>query len=361
MSIVFVTGAAGLLGGEVVAALAARGHGVIGLVRRSRAVRHGDGEEVVTREWGDVAPGPGEVALVDGDISDPRLGLAGDAYAVLAGQIDTVIHCAAAVAFDAAPDLYEAVNVRGTAHVLDLARARPGGPAGFVQVSTAYVCGEREGPVSEDGGEKPTRFANPYEASKFAAEALVKGAVAEGLPAAIARPSIVVGREADGAIGTFDSIYMAFKLLAEGRIRTIPAVPEATLNFVPLDHAVKGIVTIAERMPEACGRAFHLVAGSPMPVADFFALVCEYPQFADPELVTPERFDPEMLSPVERRFHRRVATLYASYFQRNPLFLQDNTIALLGSGGPDADIVMMRRQIDFAIAAGFLSAESVAV
>ena len=91
----------------------------------------------------------------------------------------------------------------------------------------------------------------------------------------------------------------------------------------------------------------------------FFALVREYPQFADPEQVSPDEFDPSKLSPIEQRFHRRVAALYTNYFQRNPLFLEDNISVLMGQGGPHADKALMRRQIDFAIGAGFLPPESV--
>ncbi|MEM8696784.1 MAG: SDR family oxidoreductase [Pseudomonadota bacterium] len=354
-----ITGAAGLLGGEISAALADRGHRVIGLVRKNRFVLRGEGERLPTADWEGDAPAPGEIRLVQGDVRDPRLGLGPAAYARLAEQVDCIVHCAAIVQFDANPDIYEAVNVHGTGHVLDLARAKSGDPAAFVQVSTAYVCGQRDGPIAEDDARRPERFSNPYEASKFAGEALVRQAMADGLRAAIARPSIVVGRSGDGVIAGFDTIYMAFKLLAEGRIRTIPSTPDATLNFVPLDHAVNGIATIAERIDEATGRTFHLVAGAPMPVADFFALVRQYPQFSNPEQISPEQFDPAMLSPIEQRFHRRVAALYTSYFQRNPLFSEDNMRALMGVGGPDADRALMRRQIDFAVRAGFLPSESV--
>ena len=354
-----VTGAAGLLGGEIAAALADKGHRVIGLVRKNRLVKRGAGDVMPTIEWTGEPPARGAIALLHGDIRDPRLGLASDDYARLAAQIDCIVHCAAVVQFDADAAIYEAVNIDGTGHVLAFAGARSGDPAAVVQVSTAYVCGERDGPIAEDDPSRPYRFSNPYEASKFAAEARVRGAMAEGLKAAIARPSIVVGRGSDGAIAGFDTIYAAFKLLAEGRIRTIPSTPDATLNFVPVDHVVKGIVTIAERIEEAASRTFHLVAGSPMPVSDFFALVRAYPQFSDPEQVSPDTFDPAMLSPREQRFHRRVAMLYTSYFQRNPLFSEDNVIDFMGYGGPDADEDLIRRQIDFAIRTGFLPAESI--
>lgn len=354
-----VTGAAGLLGGEISAALADKGHSVIGLVRKNRFVMHGDRRQRPTGDWAGDPPPPGEIHLLQGDVRDPQLGLAPETYARLAAQIDCIVHCAAIVQFDADESIYEAVNIRGTGHILDLARARPSAPAALLHVSTAYVCGARDGEIAEDDAARPERFSNPYEASKYAGEAQVRQAMADGMTAAIARPSIVVGRAHDGVIAGFDTIYMAFKLLAEGRIRTIPSTPDATLNFVPLDHAVNGIVTIAERIDEAAGRTFHLVAGTPMPVADFFALVRDYPQFSNPEQVSPEAFDPAALSPLEQRFHRRVATLYTSYFQRKPLFLQDNTLELTGVSGPVADHALMRRQIDYAIRTGFLPAESV--
>lgn len=353
-----VTGAAGLLGSEIAGALADRGDSVIGMVRKNRTLLRHDRRSVPTIDWSGLRPAPGEIALVHGDVRDPRLGLSAADYDAISAQVDGIIHCAAIVQFDADPAVYEAVNVGGTRHALDFARARPEGPAGFVQVSTAYVCGERAGAIGEDGGEAPGRFANGYEASKFAAEQLVREAMAQGVRAAIARPSIVIGGESDGAIAAFDSIYMAFKLLAEGRIRTIPSAPSATLNFVPIDHVVKAIVTIAGRPAEAAGHAFHLVSRVPMPVIDFFDLIGAYPQFAHPECVSLETFDPASLSPIEQRFHRRVATLYTSYFQRNPLFSEDNMERVLGFRGPVADQALLRRQIDYSIRAGFLSPES---
>ena len=175
-----VTGAAGLLGGEISAALAARGDSVIGLVRKNRLLKHGDGMEVPVSEWDGTVPAPGSVRLVTGDVTDARLGLAEDEYRALADSIDCIIHCAALVEFDAEADRYQAINVQGTAHILDLARARSGEPASMVQVSTAYVCGERDGAIAEDEVRMPDRFANAYEASKFASEALVRVAMGRG-------------------------------------------------------------------------------------------------------------------------------------------------------------------------------------
>ena len=354
MSTVFVTGAAGLLGGELCGALADRGHGVIGIVRRERTLMRGKGEKMPTGEWRGETPRPGEVLLVGGDVGEARLGLSAHDHAAIAAQTDRIVHGAALVSFDAPEPDYRRNNVDGTANALALAAARPGAPAGFIQISTAYVCGTIDGVVAEDHQAPSVGFANGYEASKYEAEALVRNAATKGVPAAIARPSIVIGREADGVIARFDAIYTAFKLLAEGRIGTIPAHPCASLDFVPLDCVVNGLVSMAERIDAAAGRAFHLTAGAPMPVADFFALIGRYPQFARPTLVEPDAFDAGALPPAERRLHRRVAPLYASYFRHNPLFAKQNAERLLGWHAPAADAALIGRQIDYAIAAGFL-------
>ena len=83
---ILVTGAAGLIGGELCARLVARGHQVTALVHRDPQVR--DNRR---------APVAG-LAVMTGDVTQPGLGLA----AVPA--VDLVIHSAAITAFDAAPE-----------------------------------------------------------------------------------------------------------------------------------------------------------------------------------------------------------------------------------------------------------------
>ena len=310
-----VTGAAGLIGGEVSARLAAAGHGVHALIHRNPEVRGNDGQTVAL------------AGVHGGDITLPSCGLDPDVL----GSIDVVIHAAASLRFDLTDAEYAAVNVEGTARALELAATLG---AAFLYVSTAYVCGLKNGPVAEAPVHDDADFANGYEASKAAAEALVR---ASGLRHAIARPSIVLGAAASGRIRQFDTIYQAFKLFAEGRIRHLPASAGATLDFVAIDHVAAGIAALAERMGAADGGIFHLVSDGALPVADFCAGIGEWPQFAAPEPVDPAAFDPAALPPLERRLYARVAAVYASYFQRSPVFDDTRLRALTGLAAPVAD------------------------
>ncbi len=338
---ILVTGAAGLIGGEVTQRLAAAGHHVTALVHRNPEVRGNDGRAVALR------------GVVQGDLTLPRLGWSEAEHDTIACGHDLIVHCAATTRFDLSDAEYGAVNVAGTGRVVDLARA---GGSALLHVGTAYVCGTRDGVVLEDEPLPEAGFANGYEASKAAGEALV---AASGVRHAIVRPSIVLGEHATGVIRQFDAIYGAFKLIALGRVRHMAASPDATLDFVPIDHVAAGIVTVAERISQADGGRFHLVSGQPMPAATFAAAIGAYPQFHAPMLALPARFDPSALPPAERRLYGRVAGLYSSYFQRAPRFDDRRFQALTGLACPPTGAGYLRRLIDHCIERGFLPNASI--
>ena len=341
MSRIIVTGAAGLIGGEVCARLVAAGQRVTALVHRNPEVRANDGSEVAIAE------------AVPCDIRQDRLGLDAATFDRLARAHDLVIHCAATIRFDLTDAEYEATNTRGTANVIALAQA---GGAGLLHVSTAYVCGTRDGVIREDDPLPVSGFANGYEASKAAGERLVR---ASGLDWAIARPGITLGEYESGRVRQFDALYMAFRLIAEGRIRLVPAGADATLAFVPIDHVAGGIAAMVENWDAACGGTYHLVPSEPLPMADFARGIGSVEGLRSPTLVDPSRFDASTLPPLERRLHGRVSALYASYFQRDPRFDDSRFRALTGIESGPADEAYLRRLIDFCTEEGFLPAAGV--
>lgn len=332
---ILVTGAAGLLGGEICALLAAAGYEVTGLVHHTPTILGNDGSHVPVRS-------------LPGDVSLPRFGWSKDRFAKIAASHELLVHCAATVRFDLAEADYRAVNVGGVTHALALAEA---GDMDFLHVSTAYACSTRDGLIRETDPLPETGFANGYEASKAEGERLVRESQ---LRWAIARPSIVVGEYDSGQIRQFDTTYAAFKLIAGGRVRHMPARLDATLDFVPIDHVAGGIFRLLQAMGKAAGGTFHLVSGQPLPVAAFTGTIGTYPQFQEPELVSPELFDPAKLPAIERRLFRQVAGLYASYFQRNPHFDDAAFREVTGLECPATGQAYIRRLIDYCIGEGFL-------
>ena len=339
---ILLTGAAGLLGGAAAAALVKDGHAVVGLVHRSADIVGNDGLPLVAAPYDGAAPIAGTVTILRGDVRQQGLELDSEISAALDRSIDVVVHCAALVRFEADWSDLAAVNIAGTGHV---ARLFP--KARFIHVSTAYVCGLTNGPIAEAPCDPDGRFGNGYEKSKACAEAAL---VALRPDAVIARPSIIVGEAASGRIRSFDTIYRAFKFIAEGKIKMIPVSPCATLNFVPIDHVVAAICDLVES-PAANGQIYHLAAKNSVPAADFLRLIGSMPGLASPARST-QNPDPGRKEGIADR----LAGPYLQYFQRHPEFDTCQLARLSMRAAPLMDDAALIRQIRFCVAAGFIRA-----
>jgi hypothetical protein len=88
------------------------------------------------------------VEVIPGDVSRAGLGIDPKLAERILQKLDLVVHCAGQVDFN--PELHEGVetNLEGTIHAAEFcARADD---AGFVQVSTCFVAGNREGRILEE-------------------------------------------------------------------------------------------------------------------------------------------------------------------------------------------------------------------
>ncbi len=343
---ILLTGATGTIGGELTARLLAAGHAVIALVRKTRDIYANDGRMLPAGDFANVMPDVGCVSKLTGDVTLRGLGLDEATIVLLGRQIDLVIHCAATTDFNASGAVYRNVNVRGVFNVLEtVPRAR------FLHVSTAYVCGLKDGRIAEAPCVADQSFANGYERSKAAGEALV---LAAGRRAVIARPSIVVGAHDDGSFHRFDSFYQLFRLIAEGHITRLPAAPEATLDFVPIDHVVGGLTDIVGHWDKAEGKIIHLTSGaaiSPTMLAEAIGL---FDQLDPPKFLAPEMFGVQELPELERRLYTHVAAFYASYFQRCPDFGTENLRRISGRTCPPVDLAALERMIEHCIKSSFI-------
>jgi long-chain acyl-CoA synthetase len=88
-----------------------------------------------------------KVTILDGDITDPWMGMAEDEAKALKGKIDVVVNCAGLVSFN--PSLEVGLNVN-THGVKFLVEACLFWDVPLVHMSTAFVAGNRSGLVFED-------------------------------------------------------------------------------------------------------------------------------------------------------------------------------------------------------------------
>lgn len=114
--------------------------------------------------------------------------------------VATVYHVAAAVDLRADPDVLYAVNVEGTAHVVNAALAA--GVQRLVHTSSVAALGLPAHPADRIDEDTPWQDAPPrsaYARSKRAAELEVYRGLAEGLDAVIVNPALVFGVGRPGA------------------------------------------------------------------------------------------------------------------------------------------------------------------
>jgi thioester reductase-like protein len=217
----------------------------------------------------------GRLRVQPGDIAKPRLGLDAAAHGRLTAETVAVHHLAAVYDLAVPLAIAERVNVEGTQNVIDFCRACSRLERHHY-ISTAYVAGLRGGTVLESDLAAGQAFKNHYESTKFAAEVLVRAAMAE-VPTTVYRPAIVVGDSQTGVTQKFDGPYYLLRTIAAATGRHAPIVQPgrmaAPFNVVPVDFVIDAIVTGAAD-PDFAGETLHLVDPEPISAAELYALLC---------------------------------------------------------------------------------------
>lgn len=217
----------------------------------------------------------GRIRLVVGDITAPDLGLA-TGYQELAATTTEIYHLAAIYDLAVARGPALAVNVEGTRHVTQFARACDE-LVRYHYVSTCYVSGRYVGPWRErDLHNTGQPFANNYDETKYLAEVIVRGALDEGLPGTIYRPAVVNGDSRTGATQKLDGAYYVAKLLVKqaGPIALLPVVgrPEVyRFNLVPRDFVVDAIAYLSG-LEESADQTYALAHPDPPTVDELLGL-----------------------------------------------------------------------------------------
>ena len=206
----------------------------------------------------------GRIELVAGDITAPGLGLAGMSADVL-DDVTEVWHLAAVYDLAVAPETARRVNVGGTAGVLEFCRSRPRFDR-LHHVSTCYVSGRYEGTFTEEDLDEGQTFRNHYESTKYEAELLVRKAMADGLPATVYRPGIVVGDSRTGETQKYDGPYFFASYLQ--RLPFVALVPrladpdEVRFSLVPRDFVVDAMDALSA-LDRSVGRTYALTDPHP--------------------------------------------------------------------------------------------------
>ena len=276
MATVFFTGFPGFLGSELVPRVLATREGdrAVCLVQSKFAhLAHSRVTELVERD----STLAGRIELVEGDITEPGLGLDTSSRLAedLAGDVREIYHLAAAYDLMVQREVGVRINVDGTRNTLDFAAACPGLER-FHYVSTCYVSGRHAGIFCETDLDVGQKFNNYYEETKFLAEVEVQARMKSGLPATIYRPSVVVGDSKTGATQKYDGPYFVIRwLLRQPRLAILPVVGDPTavcVNLVPRDFVIDAISHLSS-LSESLSEVYQLADPNPLTVDQLIDLV----------------------------------------------------------------------------------------
>lgn len=250
---VLVTGASGLLGGEVARQLLLQGHAVATFQRRPSGV---DGAEDFCGSIDDDAALRNAVAGAEG-----------------------IIHLAAKVSITGRPAEFEAVNVEGTRRLLH--EARTAGVRDVVYVSSPSVAHSGTAIVGL-GAEQadPHHARGDYARTKAAAELLALAADRPEFRVAAVRPHIVWGP---------GDTQLVERVLARASHSRLPLLDAgaALIDTTYVDNAASAIVAALHRMEHVHGKAVVVSNGEPRPIGELLAGICSAGGVAPPSWSVP--------------------------------------------------------------------------
>ncbi|MGZ6787969.1 MAG: SDR family oxidoreductase [Nocardioidaceae bacterium] len=274
----FVTGATGFIGRHLVSELLDHREGEIFVLVRGGSRHRLD---ALLRSWDD----PERVTPVEGDLTEPGLGVAASWVEAHSGEIDHFVHLAAVYDLTASAELNEQLNVGGTREALALAHDLRAGT--FHQVSSIAASGDYAGSFDETMFDVGQGLPSPYHRTKFESERLVREE--SQVPWRVYRPAVVVGHSETGEMDKIDGPYYFFPLFKRMR-DTLPqwlpivGVDLGDTNVVPVDYVAKAMDHLMHQ-PGLDGQAFHLVNPEPQATVDVvntFAAAAKAPRFAVP-------------------------------------------------------------------------------
>jgi len=216
-----------------------------------------------------------EFRVVEGDISEPGLGLNPADLDAVRQQTTRVFHLAAVYDLAVAQDLAMRVNVGGTRNVVALARSLPH-LRQFHHVSTCYVAGKREGVILETELRHDAGYRNFYEESKYLAELEVESAKKD-LPVTVHRPAVVCGDSKTGETGKYDGVYYLIHYLLRwptGLSLINIGNHKVSLNLVPVDFVVDAMAALAFD-DRAIGKTLQLADPSPLTTNQLFNAIAK--------------------------------------------------------------------------------------
>ena len=356
---ILMTGGSGFLGSELMAQILSSSDDIVYALVRGKSVA--DAQKrleavlnalVDNRQYSKMAS---RIRVVVGDVTRKGLGMDERALNRVTELVDVIYHSAAVTELNLPLTAARKANVDGTKNVLDMAlRCKKNGKLKKVNhISTAYIVGSKVCVFRENDFDIGQKFNNTYEQSKFEAENIVRQYREKGLDIDIFRPSIILGRYADGKTANFKMFYQPLHFFSLDLFNRIPASNDSSANLINVDIAAKVIHLISGTSKEN-NMTYHVVSPR-APTLDYvLTTASDYFGFKKPELVPPDKINiKEEYSPVRRH----MIEPYLPYFNYAATFALDNVSKadnIKGFTFPEFDESNLIRLYEYCAKSGFI-------
>ena len=244
--IYFVTGASGFIGKRLVRSLLTRPDATVYFLMREPSAER---LAKLSRFWGTDAT---RAIPLEGDLTQPGLGIAPNDLDPIMSKVDHVFHLAAIYDLEADGATEMRTNIEGTRNAVLFAMAV--GAKHFHHMSSIAAAGLYHGVFREDMFAEAEELEHPYFASKHESEKVVREECR--IPWRIYRPGLVVGDSTSGEMDKVDGPYYFFKLIQKTRKLLPPWMPSigfegGRINLVPVDFVVAALIHLAHVEGEA--------------------------------------------------------------------------------------------------------------
>ncbi len=300
-SVIFLTGATGLLGSYLLKIFLENDHKVFILGRSKNGISAKKRVIDTLRFWDKgLVTKIHNLTVVEGDIRKRGLGIERIKAHRLADHVDEIFHAAAITQLSPPLKEIHAVNVQGTKNVLDRALKwhKSGRLKKVNHISTAYVYGNYTKSFTEKDMDKGQHFNTNYERTKFEAEKLVLQYRKKGLWIDIFRPSMILGESTTGKTFQFLHIYQFLKLCKLELFDSLP-LADCYASLVPVDITARAIYILDQNCLKK-NLTYHPFPSKLNSVAEVIRISAKIMGFKPPQAVNRSEFTSGNMTSVQK-------------------------------------------------------------
>lgn len=278
MTKIFVTGADGLLGSNLVRELLKRNYTVKVLSQKERHVKTLDGLNIEKTE---------------GDLLDKeslRQGMIG---------CEMVIHAAASTSiWPSRNEFVNRVNIEGTRNIMDLALELKIQRLVYVGTANTFGFGTKENPGKEGNPYKGGKYGMDYMDSKYKAHFVVLDAVKKGLNAVIVNPTFM--------LGPYDSAPSSGAMILAVYHQKVPGFAPGGRNYICVKDAATGV---ANALTMGRTGESYIIGNKNMNYREAFTLMANTLGVEPPKRMIPGIFI---------RIYGLIGSFYGTVFRKKP-------------------------------------------